>query len=90
MLSKSRQHYVSTSADDTVLIMLPSDCIYITNIHNAKNCKMVTYYQDGQYLKEAVVVPSLSVAPGTTIIMYGQGLSNNVLSFDVYRYTAKL
>jgi len=51
---------------------------------------MVTYYQDGQYLKEAVVVPSLSVAPGTTIIMYGQGLSNNVLSFDVYRYTAKL
>lgn len=70
-------------SEDIIYISFPPEAIYITNIQNSANCKMITEYYD-DFIQEIQITRDMHLYPSSTIIMYNR--KNTVISFDIYLY----
>lgn len=84
-----RKHVIHDPANEKIILTFPSECIWIANLRNSQNCKMVTYHKDmdTSFIKEITVIPSMNfdlISHDVNIIIYTNGKTNIEIYFDVY------
>jgi len=84
-----RKHVNHDPANEQIILSFPPECIWIANLRNSHNCKMVTYHKDIEtsFIKEITVIPSMNfdlMSHDVSIIIYTNGKTNIEIYFDVY------
>ena len=84
-----RKHVKHDPENKRIILTFPSECIWIANLRNSQNCKMVTYHKDIEtsFIKEITVIPSMNfdlMSHDVSIIIYTNGKTNIKIYFDVY------
>jgi len=84
-----RKHVIHDPENEQIILTFPSECFWIANLRNSRNCKMVTYHKDMEtsYIKEITITPSMNfdlISQDVKIIIYTNGKTNLEIYFDVY------